>query len=98
MAVIVGAVLALTVKTKLVAALSVPSLTVMVMVTVPLSPAAGVMTTFRAAPVPPPKTILASGTKVVFEEVAESVKPLGGVSASPMVKSIAGVGVFSFVD
>ena len=49
----------------------------MVMVEVPLSPAAGVMTTLRSASVPPPKVILAIGTNVVFDEVAESVNPLG---------------------
>ena len=94
----VGGVLALTVKTKFVEPVSVPSLTAMVMVAVPLSPAEGVMTTVRSASVPPPKVMLAFGTKVTFEEVPESVNPLGGVSASPMVKAIGPVGVFSFVD
>src|SRR5688572_5404971 len=99
MAVIVGGVLAaITVRTKLVEAFSVPSLTAMVMVDVPLSPVAGVMTTLRLAPVPPPKTMLAIGTSVAFDDVAESVNPLGCVSASPMVKAIGDVGVFSFVD
>src|SRR5688572_552025 len=98
MAVMVGGVLALTVKTKFVAAVSAPSLTVTVIVAVPLSPVAGVMTTLRSAPVPPPKVMLAFGTKVAFDEVPESVNPLGGVSASLMVKAIAPVGVFSFVD
>ena len=93
----VGAVFGLTVNTKLVEAVSVPSLTVMVMVVVPLSPDAGVMTTSRLAPLPP-NVILASGTRVVFEEVAERVKPLGCVYASSMVNVIAEVGVFSFVD
>ena len=94
----VGGVLAITVRTKFVEAVSVPSLTVTVIVAVPLSPAAGVMTTVRSAPVPPPKVMLALGTSVAFEEVAESVNPLGGVSASPMVKAMGEVGVFSFVD
>ena len=49
----------------------------MVMVVVPLSPVAGVMTTLRPVPLPPPKMMLASGTNVVFDDVAESVKPLG---------------------
>ena len=99
MAVMVGGVLAaFTVRTKLVDAFSVPSLTAMVMVVVPLSPATGVMTTLRSAPVPPPKVMLAIGTKVTFDEVAESVNPLGAVSASPIVKVIGGVGVFSLVD
>ena len=76
-AVMVGGVLAaFTVNTKLVEAVSVPSLTVIVMVEVPLSPATGVMTTLRSAPLPP-KMILASGTNVAFDEVAERVNPLG---------------------
>ncbi len=50
MAVMVGGVLAaFTVNTKLVEAVSVPSLTVIVIVDVPLPPAAGVMTTLRSA-------------------------------------------------
>ena len=78
MAVMVGGVLAaFTVNTKLVEAVSVPSLTVIVIVEVPLSPAAGVMTTLRPASVPPPKVILASGTSVASEEVADRVNPLG---------------------
>src|SRR6187431_3140651 len=97
-AVMVGAVLALTVNTKLVEAVSVPSLTVTVMVEVPLSPAAGVMTRLRLAPVPPPKVMLAFGTNVAFDEVPETVNPVGCVSASPMVNAIGEVGVFSFVD
>ena len=59
--------------------------------------AAGVTTTLRLAPVPP-NVILASGTSVVFEEVAERVKLPGRVSASPMVNVIVRIGVFSFVD
>src|SRR5687768_4762261 len=99
MAEIVGGVLtSLTVNTKLVVAVRAPSLTVMVMVLVPLSPAAGVMTTFLVAPFPPPKTMLALGTSVTSEEVAETVRPLGSVCASPMVNAIGSVGVFSLVD
>src|SRR5687767_15472421 len=99
MAVMVGGALtAFTVRTKLVDAFSAPSLTAMVMVDVPLSPAAGVTTTVRSAPVPPPKTMLAIGTSVAFDDVADSVNPLGGVSASPIVNAIGSVGVFSFVD
>jgi len=89
--------LAFTVKTKFVEALRVPSLTVIVMVEVPLPVGAGVMTTFRSAPVPP-KMTLAFGTRVVFDEVPASVKLPGGVSASPTVNTIGDVGVFSFVD
>ena len=82
------AVFAFTVNTKFVEAVSVPSLTVTVIVEVPLSPATGVMTTLRFAPFPPPKVMLAFGTNVAFDEVPESVNPLGGVSASPMVNAI----------
>src|SRR6186997_2235022 len=98
MAVIVGGVLAgFTVNTKFVDTLSVPSLTVTVIVVVPLAPAAGVTTTLRLAPLPP-KMILASGTSAVFDEVAESIRAPITVSASPIVKAIAPVGVPSFVD
>ena len=97
MAVMVGGVLALTVNTKLVDALRLPSLTAIVIVEVPLPPGAGVMTTFRLAPVPP-KVMLAFGTRVVFDELPASVKLPGGVSASPMVNAIGPVGVFSLVD
>ena len=97
MAEIVGGVFGLTVKTKFVDAVSVPSLTVTVIVDVPLPPGAGVMTTLRLAPVPP-KVILAFGTSVVFDEAPESVRLLGCVSASPIVNAIAPVGVSSFVD
>src|SRR5918993_1636193 len=96
---IVGGVLtSLTVNTKSVLAVRAPSLTVMVMVLVPLSPAAGVMTTFLVAPFPPPKTMLAFGTSVTLEEVADMVRPLGCVCASPMVNAMGSVGVFSLVD
>src|SRR5687768_4555343 len=99
MAEIVGGVLtSLTVNTKLVVAVRAPSLTVMVMVLVPLSPAAGVMTTCLVAPFPPPKTMLALGTSVTSEEVVETVRPLGCVCASPIVNAIRSVGVFSLVD
>ncbi len=98
MAEMVGGVLAaLTVKTKLVEAVSAPSLTVIVIVEVPLPPAAGVMTALRPAPLPP-KTILATGTSVASDEVADRVNAFGEVWASPTVKAIGAVGVSSFVD
>ena len=78
MAVMVGGVLAgFTVKAKLVEVVRVPSLTVTVIVALPLWPDAGVIITFRPAPFPPPKVISASGTRVVFEDVPDRVKPLG---------------------
>src|SRR6187551_3949604 len=97
MAVMVGGVFAFTVKAKFVEAVRLPSFTVMVIVVVPLAPAAGVSTTLRLAPLPL-KAILASGTSAAFEEVPESVKAPIAVSASPIVNAIAPVGVFSFVD
>src|ERR671912_281439 len=92
-----GVLTSLTVNTKLALAVSVPSLTVMVMVVVPVSPAAGVMTTFLFGPLAGLKTILPFGTSVPLEEVAESVSA-SGVCASPMVKAMGAVGVFSSVD
>ena len=93
MAEMVGGVLAaFTVNTKLVEAVRVPSLTVTVIVEVPLPPAAGVMTALRPAPLPP-KTMLATGTSVAFDEVADSVNAFGEVWASPTVKAIGAVGV-----
>ena len=93
----VGGVLGFTVNTKLVDAVSAPSLTVTVMEEVPLAPATGVMATVRFAPFPP-KAMFASGTSAAFDELPASVKLPGGVSASPTVNAIAEVGVFSFVD
>ena len=92
-----GVLAAFTVNTKLVEAVRVPSLTVTVIVEVPLSPAAGVITALRPAPLPP-KTILATGISVASEEVADSVNAFGEVWASPTVKPIGPVGVSSFVD
>jgi|SRR5688572_6074635 len=89
--------LSLTVNTKFAEELSVPSPTIIVMVVVPNSPVAGVITTLRPLPLPP-KTMLPSGTNVAFDDVAESVRPLGCVSALSIVKAMGDVGVFSFVD
>ncbi len=93
MAEMVGAVLAaFTVRTKLMETFSVPSSTVMVMVVVPLAPAAGVITRVRSASVPL-KTILTSGTNAGFDEVAETINALGRDSGSPIVNAIGEVGV-----
>jgi hypothetical protein len=93
MAEMVGGVFAaFTVNTKLVEAVSVPSLTVIVMVEVPLRLAAGVITALRPAPLPP-KAILATGTSAASDEVADSVNAFGEVWASPTVNAIAPVGV-----
>ena len=94
----VGGVLpGMTVNTKLVDTVSVPSLTMIVMVDVPLWPAAGVIIASRPAPLPP-KAILATGISTAFDEVADRVNAFGEVSASPTVNAIAPVGVSSFVD
>ncbi len=93
MAVMVGGVLpGLTVNTKLLEAVRVPSLTMIVIVDEPLRPAAGVITAVRPAPLPP-KAILATGINVASDEVADSVNAFGEVSASPTVNAIAPVGV-----
>ena len=74
-----------------------PSLTVTVIVVVPLKLVAGVIVTVRFAP-DPPKAMLALGTSVVLEELPDSVRLLTLVSTSPTVKAIAEVGTFSLVD
>ena len=88
----VGGVFGLTVNTKFVDVVNTPSLTVTVMVDVPLPPEAGVTITLRLVPLPP-KTILGTGTSVALDEVADSVNAFGEVSVSPTVKAIGGVGV-----
>src|SRR5437762_247308 len=96
---IVGAVfgVALTVNTKLSLEVRLPSLTVTVMVDVPLWLSAGVTVTVRLAP-EPPKTILAVETRVGLEDVPERVRLLAAVCASPTVKAIGVVAVFWLVD
>src|SRR4051812_41970243 len=80
-----------TVSTKLSEALPpLPSLTVMVIVVVPVWFAAGVMVTVRLAPLPP-KLMLALGTSVVLDEDPASVRLAAGVWASPTVKGIVPV-------
>ena len=97
MAVMVGGSLtAVTVSVKLVGVLSVPSLTVTVMVAVPLSPDTGVTVTFLDSLLPP-KAIFATGTSVAFEDAPVSVNALVAVSSSPIVKGMAGVAVLSGV-
>src|SRR5438128_885412 len=79
-----------TVKVKGLIAVLVPSLTVTVICAVPVLPAAGVTVTVRFAPLPP-NTIFAFGTRVVEEELPETVRLVAGVSASPIVNGIATV-------
>lgn len=97
MALIVGALFPTTVSTKLEDAVLVPSLTVIVMVDVPLSPSTGVIVTVLAAPVPA-NEIFATGTRLTLEDVAVSSKLFNGVSASPIVKAIGSLAVLSAVD
>ncbi len=79
-----------TVRTNSSKALRPGSLAVMRMVAVPDWLAAGVTVTARFAS-EPPRTMLATGTRVVFDDVLASVRPAAGVSASPMVKATAPV-------
>src|SRR2546423_9369813 len=94
----VGAVLTeLTVSTNVSLPLKAPSLTITVTVALPVWLAAGVTVTVRLLPLPP-KTMFALGTNVGFEELPLMVKLFAGVSASPIVKGIATVAVFTVVD
>ncbi len=88
---------AVTVTTKLSLALKAPSLTVTVIVLVPVCPAAGVTLTVRLAPLPP-KTIPLSGTSAGLLEVPLTVKLPTAVSMSPTVNPIAPVPVFTGMD
>jgi hypothetical protein len=72
------------------------SLTKIVMLTIPLWPVAGVIVTVRSDP-DPSKVIPPVGTMVVLLEVADTMSSAAGVSASPIVKGIGSVGVFSAV-
>ena len=65
-----------------------PSLTVSVMVAVPVCPAAGVIVTVRLAPVPP-NTMLALGTRVRFDELLLTVIDDG----APRTGSATGEGI-----
>jgi hypothetical protein len=88
---IVGAVFnAVTVRVKAVLAESEPSLTVAVIVAVPLWPAAGVTVKVREAPLPP-RTRPDWGTSVEFEDDAVSTRLATGVESSPKVRLSAPV-------
>src|ERR1043166_6655942 len=73
-----------TVSTKLALVLLCPSLTLTAIVAVPVWFVAGVTVTVRLLPLPP-KTILLVGTSVGFEDPALNVRPVSGVSTSPIV-------------
>ena len=74
-----------------------PSLTVIVIVELPVCPAAGVTVTVRLAPLPP-NTMLATGTSAELEELALNVRLFTGVSVSFTVNGIAAVAVFTVVN
>src|SRR5206468_5492725 len=83
--VIVGGVFtALTVSPNGSLALLVPSLTVTVIVAVPVCPVRGVTVTVRFVPLPP-NTMLLAGTRVGFDDPALNVRLPTGVSASLIV-------------
>src|SRR5437667_276847 len=67
------------------------------MVAVPVWLRAGVTVTVRLAP-EPPKTMLATGTKVGLEEAPERVRLPAAVCESPTVVAIGAVAVFWLVD
>src|SRR6266487_1481966 len=87
----------LTVRRKLSLADNCPSLTLTVIVALPVWPVAGVTVTVRVAPLPP-NAMLFSGTSVGFDEVPLSVRFFSGVSASFTVNGIAAVAVFTVVS
>jgi hypothetical protein len=84
------------VRSKLLEAVAVPSLTVIVIVTVPLWLPAGLIVTVLFAPAPP-NVILATGTNTALLEDAETVRLPAGVSLSLTVNAIGSVAVFSDV-
>ena len=86
----------MTVNTKLLEVVRVPSLTMIVMVEVPLRPVAGVITAVRPAPLPP-NTIFPFGMSVRLDDVPETASRVAAVSTSPIVNVIGGVAVSSTV-
>jgi hypothetical protein len=87
---------AFTVTTKVSLALNCPSLTVTVIVAVPLWLRAGLTVTDRFAP-EPPKPIFPFGTSVGFDELPLAVKLPAAVSPSPIVKPMAPVPLSSLI-
>ena len=87
-----GGLVVVTLSWKIVLRLALPSLTVTVMLAVPLWPAAGVRVTERLLP-EPPKMIPNDEINVGFDEPEERVRLEAAVSTSLIVKGIAAVGV-----
>src|SRR6476646_2661333 len=88
---------ALTVTAKLSLEEFTPSLTVIVMVAVPVWPAAGVIVRVRLEPLPP-KTILLVGMSVGLEEFLRKTRLFTGVSESAMVNAMGPIAVSTPVD
>src|SRR6266576_3369276 len=74
-----------TVSRKLLLARNCPSLTLTVIVALPVSSVASVTVTVRVAPLPP-NTMLFSGTSVGLDELPLNVRLPATVSTSPIVK------------
>ena len=87
----------LTVSTKVSLAVRLPSRTRTVIVAVPVRFRAGVILSVRFDPLPP-KTMLAFGTSVVFEDEPLTIRLETLVSRSLMVNGIAAVCVLRRVD
>jgi hypothetical protein len=68
-----------------------PSLTVTVIVAVPVCPAEGVTVTVRLD-AEPPKAIEFSGTREGLDELADNCRFIGAISRSPTVKVIGPAG------
>src|SRR5467141_842228 len=86
-----------TVRTKFVLAVAPPpSVTVRVIVALPLCPPVGLIVNVRLDPLPP-KTILALGTNAGLEDWPETIRLAAGVSASLTVNGMGGVGVLAGV-
>jgi len=85
----------LTVSTNVSLALFTPSLTVTVIVAVPVCPAAGVTVTVRLDPLPPTLCVWSAPASHWTTPCSRQVAYR--VSASPIVNGIAAVGVFTVV-
>ena len=86
----------LTVSTNMALASSAPSLTVTVIVAVPVWLAKGVTATVRLGPLPP-KVMLPTGTSPGLEELPDTVRVSAAVSTSSTVNARAAVAVSSLI-
>ena len=76
--------------------LAVPSLTVIVMLALPVCPGCGVIVTVRL-PAVPPNTMPETGTRVGLPELPETVRLDAAVSGSLMLNGIAAVDVLAAI-